>query len=416
MSRTWICVSLLCFCLLVVGFLLTTNTEFAAAGVGKVAPLETNVALSQAIHPVGTVASSMDGVVQEFLAKEGSSEEMSATAKDAEVDLAETTSQCPVLPPVRQKGAARICKEQPSSSSKFPSKAKNVNDRLRQVLSLPYSDSWDEVSKAVDAGKVDLATGIRFTTDGQLFAPDYFHCINFEVYDKHYAQTPDSALALRNKWKSEEIFGKIHLMNLIKMLHFTVDHSDGGLWYTSQLIHSLQVYEGVRKDKEAIISKYGDEYYVDLLLAGLLHDMGKMLTLLGEEDANADCMNVLLCKPAPGVGFDSEDMVQTFNHDEYGYQKLLPYLSKRKRVLAAMRFHSLREAEGSIHKVLGEDLDSRPRHFSEAVSEDVVAFVKHFRHYDQHTKRVTGVIPSVDWELIRGLFEAEFPPNGVITW
>jgi len=25
-------------------------------------------------------------------------------------------------------------------------------------------------------------------------------------------------------------------------------------------------------------------------------------------------------------------------------------------------------------------------------------------------------VPSVDWELIRELFEAEFPPNGVITW
>jgi hypothetical protein len=344
--------------------------------------------------------------------------EKSKSAAPMQVDLAAKTggSKCPVLPVVRLPGGVRVCSEKKSTSSKYPAQASNVNDRLRQVLSLPYSDSWDEVSNAIAHNKVDLARGIKFTSKGHLFAPEYFKCISGTVYAKHYAQTPDTSLALRNKWRSAEIFGKIHVMNLVKLMHFTVDHSDKGLWYTSQLIHSLQVYEGVRADKEAITAKHGHDYYVDMLIAALLHDLGKMLTLLGEDDAAADCMNVLLCKPAPASGFDSEDIVQTFNHDEYGYQKLAPYLGHRKNVLAAMRFHSLREAEGSIHAVQGKDLDSRIGYFIEAATPDVAAFVKHFRYYDQYTKRVTGIVPTVDWEQIRELFEAEFPPDGVITW
>ena len=65
MSRTWVSVSLLCFfCLLVVAAVLTTLTAFTAVLPGKVAPLGTDVAVRPAIHPVATVASSMDSFVR----------------------------------------------------------------------------------------------------------------------------------------------------------------------------------------------------------------------------------------------------------------------------------------------------------------------------------------------------------------
>eukprot|EP00966_Prymnesium_polylepis_P264038 6099734-Prymnesium_polylepis.1 len=34
-----------------------------------------------------------------------------------------------------------------------------------------------------------------------------------------------------------------------------------------------------------------DAYRRDMRLAALVHDMGKLLTLFGEDDGNVDCMN-----------------------------------------------------------------------------------------------------------------------------
>ena len=63
MPRTWLHVSLLCFCVLVVAYVLTALTEFAAVGLDKVAPLDAT-ALRQATHvQVGCPATTLDACV-----------------------------------------------------------------------------------------------------------------------------------------------------------------------------------------------------------------------------------------------------------------------------------------------------------------------------------------------------------------
>ncbi len=55
--------------------------------------------------------------------------------------------------------------------------------------------------------------------------------------------------------------------------------------YTSQFIHSLQVYQTVVADP---MPEHDDAYRRDMRLAALVHDFGKLLTVFGERDEHVD--------------------------------------------------------------------------------------------------------------------------------
>ncbi len=54
----------------------------------------------------------------------------------------------------------------------------------------------------------------------------------------------------------------------------------------------------------------------ELLLAVLVHDLGKLLLVAGEDPANVVCMNSPIGEPTPGVGLDQ--CTFQWNHDEFG--------------------------------------------------------------------------------------------------
>ena len=106
-------------------------------------------------------------------------------------------------------------------------------------------------------------------------------CIRDSVYAEHEQQTHASRRALRKRWSSEKpLLGEVALLDLLMLLHFTVDNTDHHLQYTSQFIHLLQVYNAVEADKDRDSRFQLDDKYLDDMRAGaLFHDMGKRCVL-----------------------------------------------------------------------------------------------------------------------------------------
>lgn len=166
--------------------------------------------------------------------------------------------------------------------------------------------------------------------------------------------------------------GEVDLLDILHLLHFTIDHTDTYLMYTSQFIHCLQVFVGVnveannhaaaeavaagssgnvvcrmdvpnscmvledapaRRLAEVTAPQSGwrraraydvrrldegrrlaeragghtrdREYWRDMQVAALVHDVGKLLSVFGEADHNVDCMNRVV--GFKGRGLDNLD-------------------------------------------------------------------------------------------------------------
>ena len=265
---------------------------------------------------------------------------------------------------------------------------------------------------------INIEKSIHLKDDGSLWSAADMRTFGSSIYLEHDRQTVKTREGLQDKWATTVLIGDVDIWELLKLLHFTVDHSDHLLLYTSQFIHSLQVYEMVSKDQQIVdIAERRD-----LQIAALIHDLGKLLALVGnEDDANVDCMNRVIpdSLPIDGPPIGLSNMMIQWNHDEYGYQKVVQADTKLpQRVLYAIRFHSCRELtghpNGNAHHRVGE---AEIRHFSHHLLPDDyehIPFVLKFRHYDQASKQRTAVLPSVDYEEIKSLLHSYFPHK--ITW
>ena len=72
--------------------------------------------------------------------------------------------------------------------------------------------------------------------------------------------------------------GRVAVWDLLQLLHFTIDHSDTFLMYTSQLTHCLQVFAAVSSFPWAPSGYHDPQYKRDMQVAALVHDVGKLLT------------------------------------------------------------------------------------------------------------------------------------------
>jgi len=164
---------------------------------------------------------------------------------------------------------------------------------------------------------------------------------------RHKSMSEEEALDCRTRYAgSLRVFPRpITMWEVVEKLALTVDRSDAVLPASSQYVHSLQVFEGMLADGET------DDWR---LLLGVLHDVGKVLSLLGVPDEHVDGGNfVLSCPTAAGrlasdpPGLDS--CIVTHNHDEFWYQKLLhccsDIVSDQEEFLYGVRYHSLNDVE-----------------------------------------------------------------------
>ena len=303
------------------------------------------------------------------------------------------------------------------------------------------------VDRLLGDSRVNIARGIHCDARGQRWTDEQMVNHSVEVYRQHDQQTPQTRSHLQQKWtNSTLLLGKeVPAWDLLQLLHFTIDHTDRRLLYTSQFVHCLQVFRGVSRFR---FSNQDAQYRRDMQLAALVHDLGKVLTLFGEDDANVDCFNRVL----PGTtSMGLDNMLIQWNHDEFGYEKLRQY-NLPKRVLAVVRFHSLREilwlssptrrsgmkqsaAAVPMKRVVNKPGTWAPggvvtqpqgymgaqdeRQFLAHITEDdrsTAQFVLDFRYFDQATKNRTEEPPNdVDVDEILEILRAAFP-NGRLAW
>ena len=274
---------------------------------------------------------------------------------------------------------------------------------------------------------VNASASIHLLAGGEPWSDAMMQDFAFEIYRTHN-RLPAALFSrswLHSKWSHRTLIGEVDVWELLQLLHFTVDHSDGKLHYTSQFIHCLQVFNGIRA---ASFGGVDAAFKRDLEVAALIHDLGKLLSLIGnEEEHHVDCMNrVIGPLPTTGPPVGLANIPIQWNHDEYGYQKLAAVRPKLpERVLASVRFHSLREATGETRHdpdrawaglhVTQADIDEFNRHLTDN-DRELMVFVLEMRKFDYLTKERTSEIPAVDVKYIRALLLQYFPPNGAMVW
>jgi predicted HD phosphohydrolase len=148
-----------------------------------------------------------------------------------------------------------------------------------------------------------------------------------EIEARHARQTVAAVEELRRRYEAP-VFGDVRVWDLIEMLASCIDASDQRLFGVSQQVHVLQVLEGMERDG------LDDP---DLVLAALVHDLGKVLLLTDEDQANVVGFNQPIGAYEPGVGL--EHCVLQWNHDEFAYSRLREHVPEH--VAWLVRYHSI---------------------------------------------------------------------------
>lgn len=201
------------------------------------------------------------------------------------------------------------------------------------------------------------------------------------IYNRHLEQTKETRVALNKKYE-KPVFGKVSIWNMIERLSQVVDPSDPELYCVSQLVHTLQVVEGMERDgiKDP-----------DLIIAGLVHDLGKVLLLVGEAHENVVCFNMPMGEYEKGIGL--AHCVFQWNHEEFIYQRLKDYVPDH---IAWLICHH------GIYIPACEDLmDEKDREYTER-------YLRPFQKYDKGTKSIYN-LPKNSVEKYRALIEDMFP-------
>ena len=201
------------------------------------------------------------------------------------------------------------------------------------------------------------------------------------IVKKHFEQTKETVDFLNEKYK-RPVFGQVPILKLLKLLSECIGPSDIGLGGVSQLTHVLQVLDAMEKDG------INDR---DLLIAALVHDLGKLLLLTDEAPENVICFNTPIGLYENGIGLDQ--CYFQWNHDEFVYLRLKNYLPKH--IAWLIRYHSIVIAKSEVY------MNEKDKEYCER-------YLKLFQKYDQETK-TPYFIPSKKIEDYKSLIEEYFP-------
>ncbi len=198
---------------------------------------------------------------------------------------------------------------------------------------------------------------------------------------RHRAQTEATVAALRAKYE-QPLIGDVRVWDQIQRLALCIDPTDSQLYTTSQLVHVLQVIEGMAHD--GIVDE-------DLLLTALVHDIGKVLLLTDEDPANVVCTNTVIAAPGPGCGLDAATF--QWNHDEFAWSRLHEHVPDH--VAWLVRYHSI-------------DLEACEPLFDDRDRDYADRYLRTFARYDHGTKSA-HLRPSIRIDAYRDLIEDAFP-------
>lgn len=201
------------------------------------------------------------------------------------------------------------------------------------------------------------------------------------IVERHDRQTREHVDGLRDRYEAP-VFGRVRVWGLVELLAQCVDPSDRVLYCASQQIHVLQVIDGMQRDGVAD---------PDLLLAALIHDLGKVLLLTDADPADVVCMNSPIGSYEPGVGLDNCTL--QWNHDEFAYTRFKDYVPDH--IAWLVRYHSI-ELTRCEHLMDDRDRDYADRYLSR------------FYAYDQGTKSPFR-LPGHRIDEYRDIVEEAFP-------
>jgi hypothetical protein len=211
-------------------------------------------------------------------------------------------------------------------------------------------------------------------------AREFVHLGN-SIIEKHYRQSNATVAALKAKYETA-VFGKARVWDLIGKLAFCVDETDSSLYCTSQLIHVQQVLEGMERD--------GIQDH-DLLIAALIHDVGKVLLLTDELPENVVGATARIGEAPHGAGLDQ--VVFQFGHGEMVYSRFKDHVPENMAWL--LRYHGTDMAD------LAPFLNEKDRRFRDR-------YLTPFHKYDAGTKSYNH-LPKVQLAKYRDLIENMFP-------
>jgi predicted HD phosphohydrolase len=285
---------------------------------------------------------------------------------------------------------------QPPPTTGLRASAKSfVQQRLRALLDLPALEQHVEQN----AGQIaDLAAShheTRIRADAALGATDddppapgamsaaevAFRSSAREIEARHERQTVDAVEALQRRYE-QPLFGRVPVFDLIERLGTCVDPTDCRLFGTSQLTHVLQVIEAM--DADGALTD-------DLLLAALVHDLGKLLLLTDEDPANVVCMNAPIGEYADGVGLDN--VVMQWNHDQFAHSRLAGLVPDHLAWL--VRHHSI-DLDATRHL-----MDDRDRRYA-------TEYLEVFAYYD-HGSKSAYRLPRTSLDDYREIIDEAFP-------
>ncbi|KAH8082825.1 myo-inositol oxygenase [Cristinia sonorae] len=287
------------------------------------------------------------------------------------------------------------------------------------------SDAIDEVNKlkgSVAARAWDEASEFDTAKDKQTFRQYEDACDRVKNFykEQHEKQTVDFNLKIRASFK-KTVRARMGIWEAMEKLNTLVDDSDPDT-SVSQIEHLLQTAEAIRRD--------GKPEWMQV--AGLVHDLGKLLYLFGSEgqwDVVGDTF-VVGCKFSDKIIYpetftanpDSQDPVYSteygvyqphcgldnvmlsWGHDEYLYHVLKNQSSLPEAALHMIRYHSFYpwHREGAY------------MHLTNASDERALEAVRAFNPYDLYSKSDEPVEPERLKPYYQGLIAKFFPE--VIEW
>lgn len=201
------------------------------------------------------------------------------------------------------------------------------------------------------------------------------------IFEKRYKQNSATVAALKTKYETA-VFGKARVWDLIEKLAFCIDESDVSLYCASQFVHVQQVLEGMERDSV---------HDRDLLLAALVHDVGKVLLLTGELPENIVGATSRISEAPHGAGLD--EVLFQFGHGEMIYSRLKDHVPEHLAWL--LRYHGTHLPE------VEPFLNDKDRLYRDR-------YLIPFRKYDGGTKSFNHV-PKVSLAKYRDLIEETFP-------
>lgn len=203
-----------------------------------------------------------------------------------------------------------------------------------------------------------------------------------KIKELHFRQTIEDFNFLTKKYTNNLLVGEVYVWDLVEKLSLVIDPTDRELYGVSQWIHTLQVLDGMEKD---------NIQDPEILLAGILHDVGKILLLFGELPENVVCDNDLLNKDAIGLN----NCYFNWNHDEFAYLKFKNYVPDK--ISKIIRYHSIKMNILTNNNIM---------------TNDDILFVENylipFRKWDKTTKSIYN-IPNVDISYYKDLVFSFFP-------